>query len=359
MLDAAVSSDDAATLSAPAATAQVHKVHAPPPIYIGGLDRSGKTTLRALLASHSNIAIPAVGSNMWTYFYRQFGDLARADNFERCLAAMLRYKHVAFLQPDPDRLRREFAEGAPTYARLFELFLVHFAEREQKPRWGVQTGLIERYADDLFDAHPGVKIVHMLRDPRDRYQASIDKWPKGKGRAGGAAARWRYSTKLAERHARRHADGYLIVRFEDLVAQTEATVREVCSFIGEQFEPAMMRMDGAIKHRALLLDGRSPSDASILSDRYIGQFRSSVVTSEIAFIQMHTARRMRNHGYEPDRLGMSVTDKLRFACYDWPNQLVRMAAWQTVESAQQRLPRLVHRRPGRRMILDSSEGQGA
>jgi hypothetical protein len=36
-----------------------------------------------------------------------------------------------------------------------------------------------------------------------------------------------------------------------------------------------------------------------------------------------------------------------------------MAAWQTVESAQQRLPGLVHRRPGRRMILDSSEGQGA
>ncbi|HUP76694.1 MAG TPA: sulfotransferase [Acidimicrobiales bacterium] len=334
-------------------------VAAPPPIYIGGLDRSGKTTMRAFLASHSNIAIPAVGSNMWTYFYRQFGDLGHAENFERCLAAMLRYKHVAFLKPDPDRLRREFAEGAPTYARMFELFLVHFAEREGKPRWGVQTGLIERYADELFAAHPGVKIIHMIRDPRDRYDASIAKWPKGKGRAGGAVARWRYSAKLAERHAQRHPDAYLIVRFEDLIRRPEPTVRDVCAFIGEQFEPSMMRMGGAEKHRALLLDGRTSSDAPILSDRFIGQFRRSVSKPDIAFIQLHTAGPMRAHGYEPDPLDFTRAARLRFACYDWPNQLARMVAWLTVESAQQRLPAIVRRRPGRRMIINPSQAQGA
>jgi hypothetical protein len=355
MVEAVVNRNDEGTGSSRANAAM--RVAAPPPIFIGGLDRSGKTTMRAFLASHPHIAIPAVGSNMWTYFYRQFGDLARAENFERCLAAMLRYKHVAFLEPDPDRLRREFAEGAPTYARLFELFLVHFAEREHKPRWGVQTGLIERYADQLFDAHPGVRIIHMIRDPRDRYEASISKWPKGKGRAGGAVARWQYSTRLAERHSRRHPDAYLIVRFEDLVRQTEATVREVCSFVGEQFEPGMLRMDGADKHRALLLDGQSPAGASILSDRFIGQFRQSVPKSDIAFIQLHAARRMKKYGYEPDRLALDPAARVRFACYDWPNQLARMAAWQTIEMAQQRLPGIVHRRPGRRMIIDPDRGQ--
>jgi hypothetical protein len=336
--------DETAAISSPRAVA-------PPPVFIGGLDRSGKTTLRAFLVSHSNIAIPAVGSNMWTYFYRQYGDLARRENFERCLADMLRYKHVAFLRPDADRIRREFFDGPPTYARLFELFLVHFAEREQKPRWGVQTGLIERYADQLFEAHPGVRIVHMLRDPRDRYEASIAKWPEGKGRAGGAVARWQYSTKLAERHQRAHPGGYLIVRFEDLVRQPEATVRAVCDFIGETFEPSMMRMHGAEKHRALLLDG-DPSDRdAILTEDFIGRFRDTVDASDVAFIQLHAGRRMRRYGYQPDRLDLGVSGRVRFALYDWPNQLVRMAAWQTVEAAQQRLPGIVHRRPGRRMIL--------
>ena len=89
------------------------------PVFIGGPDRCGKTTMRAFLTSHPNIAIPPIGSNMWTYFYGQYGDLGEEGNFERCLGAMLGYKHVAQLQPDVERVRREFWAGEPTYARLF------------------------------------------------------------------------------------------------------------------------------------------------------------------------------------------------------------------------------------------------
>ena len=78
------------------------------PIFIGGLDRCGKTTLRAFLVSHPNISIPAVGSNMWTYFYGQFGDLSDPTNFERCMDAMLHYKHVRFLKPDAKEIREVF-----------------------------------------------------------------------------------------------------------------------------------------------------------------------------------------------------------------------------------------------------------
>ena len=58
------------------------------PIFIGGPDRCGKTTLQAFLSSHPNIAIPAVGSNLWSYFYDQYGDLHSQANFERCLDAL-------------------------------------------------------------------------------------------------------------------------------------------------------------------------------------------------------------------------------------------------------------------------------
>ena len=34
------------------------------PVYIGGLDRSGKTTLAAFLTSHSGIAVPPTGDNL-------------------------------------------------------------------------------------------------------------------------------------------------------------------------------------------------------------------------------------------------------------------------------------------------------
>ena len=321
------------------------------PIYVAGLDRSGKTTLAAYLTSHPDISIPAVGSNMWTYFYGQYGDLADADNLERCLDAMLHYKHVRFLEPEPERIRRELAQGPATYARLFSLFLIHHAERTGKPRWGAQTGLVERYADRLFVAYPGLRIVHMLRDPRDRYHASVTKWPNQRGRAGGAAARWQYSTTLAERHARRYPDAYRIFRYEDLVHDTERTLREVCAFVGAPFTRDMLRMDGQpTLRRKLEESGGSGTD--LLSPRFIGAYRDGVAPDELAFLQAALCRRMRAHGYTLDRDLLAPRARLRFALVSWPNQAARQLAWRGVEELQQRLPRLVGRTPAPRMRVD-------
>jgi hypothetical protein len=326
------------------------------PIYIGGLDRCGKTTMAGFLTSHPRISIPAVGSNMWTYFYGQFGDLDTDENFERCLDALLHYKHVAFLQPDPARIRREFATGPRTYARLFELFHLHFAAREGKPRYGVQTGLIERYADELFEAHPDVRVVHMVRDPRDRYEASLALWPDGRGRAGGAAARWQYSVRLAERNARRYRGSYEIVRFEDMVRAPVETLRRVCAFVDEPFHPEMIAMTGAPARRSRLLELAEPGSDRLLSSRAIGGFRGRVADDELAFLQLHLGRSMRVQGYAPEPMRRSPAAWARFAAITWPDQFARMVAWRGVEELQQRLPALAGRKPDRRMILATPAG---
>jgi hypothetical protein len=339
------------------ATMPAARTEQPGPIYIGGLDRSGKTTMAAFLTSHPNIAIPAIGSNMWTYFYGQYGDLKKAANFERCLTAMMRYKHVSVLLPDAERIRREFADGPATYARLFALVHIHAAERDGKPRWGVQTGLIERYADQLFDAYPGVKIIHMVRDPRDRYEGSLALWPGGKGRAGGATARWTYSMRLAERNLRRHPDGYKIVRYEDMVQQPERTVREVCSFLGESFDPRMLQMTGAPERRERLRAQSSTAPTDVpLSPEFIGRFRGTIPEHEIAFMQLSAGRRMRAYGYERERLDMSAREWLGFTVVRGPDQFARMLAWRIVEGVQQRFPARAGRKPDPRLILKAPAG---
>lgn len=322
------------------------------PIYIGGADRCGKTTMRAFLASHPRIAIPAVGSNMWTYFYGQYGNLDQQENFERCLHDLLHYKHIHFLRPDPDRIRREFWQGPPTYARLFSLFLIHFAEREGKPRWGAQTGLIERYADQLFAAYPGLKIIHMVRDPRDRYEASLALWPNGKGRAGGATARWLYSVKLGERHQKRYPGQYKLVRFESMVSHPEETVRKVCEFLEEDFVPAMLTMEGAEKHRDRLRQGsKTETSESPVSTEFLGLFRDKIPKLEIAFMQMHAGRKMLAYDYSMEPIRFSTADTLRFALVEWPLNLGRMMAWRGKEAMEQNFPLQFGRQPGKRMII--------
>jgi hypothetical protein len=327
------------------------------PIYIGGLDRSGKTTMAAFLSSHPNIAIPAVGSNMWTYFYGQYGDLERDDNLDRCLDALMSYKHVRFLDPDPERIRREFESGPRTYASLFALFLQHYAGHRGKPRWGAQTGVIERYADSLFAAYPGLKIVHMVRDPRDRYEASLALWPDGRGRAGGATARWKYSMGLAEKNMHRFPGRYKVVRFETMVEKPEETIRDVCEFLGEEFAPAMLSMHDAPKHRDRLVGDSVVSSSVVpLSTEHIGRYRGRVPEPEIAFIELHAGRIMEMYGYTAEALDPSRGDRIRFVVRDWPNQAIRMVAWRSIEAVNQRFPRWFGRTPSSRMIVDTRTG---
>jgi hypothetical protein len=328
------------------------------PIFVGGPDRCGKTTLQAFLSSHPNIAIPAVGSNFWSYFYDQYGDLHSKENFERCLDAMMHYKHALFLKPDAERIRREFWQGEPSYARLFALLHEHYAERIGKPRWGDQTGLIERYADPIFKAYPGAKMLHMLRDPRDRYEASLEMWPDGKGRVGAATGRWLYSARLAQQNMQRYPKSYLIVRFETLVNETEATLRQVCSFLGEEYTPEMLAMGGSLGHRSKVLQGtESTGGAVILSARFIGRYRNRLTKEEVAFMQTYAGRQMAAFDYDRDPVRFFPSERARYALISHPANLARMTVWLARETLQQKFPGAARRRPSQAMLLPSGAGE--
>ena len=320
------------------------------PIYIGGPDRSGKTLVAALLGSHSRIAIPSVGSNLWTFFDGQYGDLADDRNLDRCLEALARYKHARFLGLDLPRLRREMRAGEATYPRLFALVHEHFAERAGKPRWGDQSSLIERYAQPIFAALRGVRIIQMVRDPRDRYEGSLSMWPSGRGRAGAAAARWRYSLDLGERNVRRWPDRYRLLRYEDLVREPERVVADLCDFVGEPFEPRMMEMRDAATYRAKLAEGAGGIPR--ITATHIGDYRGRIPPHELAFMQGRLGGRMRRHGYLPDAIKMSPSQRLRYALLQWPAHAARMAAWEAIERVQHRLPGVAGRRPPAPQIVD-------
>lgn len=318
------------------------------PIFIGGTDRAGKTLLSAILSSHSRISIPAVGSNLWPLFYRQYGDLADPSNLDACLAAMLTYKHVRFLEPDVDRLRRDFAAGAPTYARLFALLQQQSAERAGKPRWGDQTGLVEGYADAVFRAYGDAVMIHMIRDPRDRYEASLTMWPDGQLRVGGAAARWIYSARHALRNAASFGDRYRIVRYEDLVREPERVVRELCAFLGERFEPEMLDLGGMPTYRdKLRAGGDTGPDGALISDAHVGRYRGRIPPAELAFLESRATSLMRRFGYELDAPALRGGERWRYRLVDVPLNELRMRAWLARQTVAQAAPRLWGRRPPR------------
>jgi hypothetical protein len=304
------------------------------PIFVGGMGRTGKTLMRFLLSSHPDIVFSR-RTNMWTYFYGRYGDLGRGDNFQRCLAAMQANKHVALLKPDPDRIRREFRLGVPTYARLFALLHEHYALQQGKARWGDQTEFIESRVDDVLAAYPDARMIQMIRDPRDCYAAFVARRPHGgSSNVGRVTAMWRYSVALAQRNQARYPERYQVVRYETLVTQPAATMQAVCAFLHETYVPTMPTLESVPRYDGFYAStGQSPISAD-----YIGQFRQELTPRDIAFVQAMTGPLPAAYDYVRVPVELTRRDKLALYCTYGPVRLVRMLTWQPLRVLRRTLP---------------------
>lgn len=284
------------------------------PIFIGGLDHSGKTLLRLALSAHPNIALTR-RTHMWTDFYNRYGDLNDDGNFERCFQAMLDKKAISFLLPDEDRIKRDFLQGERSYARLFELFHVHFAETHGKKRWGEQEALIERYADPIFQAYPNARVIHMIRDPRTLYGEILHSTNVRVrlGKVGSRSGLWQYSAELAHRNNKQYSDRYMVLTFERLMADPALALRDVCKFINEDYFPAMRTLDGTIRFSAGEDADSSPPDGWSESRIKMGFSSSSILTlREFRFIETVLRRRMAEFNYDETYLQIPVFSLLLY-----------------------------------------------
>lgn len=305
----------------------------PAPIYVVGPDRSGTSLMFAFLASHPNISMVR-RTNMWRYFHERYGELSRPENFERCLSDMARYNRMRHLKPDRDRIRYEFQQGEPSYGRLFALFHMHHAERRGKPRWGDKSLHTEHYADRVFKEFPDAKMIHMVRDPRDRYASVRKRFGRDVSRVGAATARWLFSMRVARRNLRRYPSNYLVVRYEDLAVSPEATMRRVCDFIGEAYTPAMLEMEGAPEHRD---KGGNSSfgkiEPGVISTAPVGRFRNVLSGAEVEFIQLWAGRDMRVFGYHAEPVSLPAVRRLTFFLAEMPINVGRMFGWLALSTA--------------------------
>lgn len=303
------------------------------PVFVAGLERSGTSLMYALLATHPGLAMTR-RTNMWTYFYNQFGDLSQPENLESCLSLMMKYKRLVKLKPDPERIRREFQKGTnKSYARLFALLEEHYAEEANKPRWGDKSLNTERYAEPIFAAYPGARILHMMRDPRDRYASVIKRWKVRRGDVGAGTAMWLSSVSLAKENQRRYPDQYKIVRYETLAKQPEETLQEICEFIDEPYVPEMITMQGAKKFREQgsnsSYEQRKPGSISTSS---IGRYRQVLSPRQIAFIQSIAKQEMKDFAYELDPIELDSADRLKLIFSDWPRNMALLLTWRVREA---------------------------
>ena len=302
-----------------------------PPIIVTGADRSGTTLLYTLLASHPELMMVR-RTNLWRWFDGTFGDLEEDANLERCLDAMARYRRLDVLGIDPSALREELLEHDRTYGRLFRLAFEQEARRRGRDRWGDKSLHTELHADRVFEAWPDARIVHMVRDPRDRYTSVVGRRGEGHNSIGSIMGRWLKSVSAGERRLRTDADRYMMLRFEDLVHEPESVMRRICSFLELDYDERMFEMGGGDDRSA---QGANSSFDAIprgrISSRPVGRYRDHLDDDTVATIQGIAARPMRRLGYQLDEPELSPARRAIVTVIGIPAGLCRTLAWRGLE----------------------------
>ena len=301
------------------------------PVFIGGLDRSGKTYMRFMLESHSEF-IFSKRTNLWPKYYQKYGQLEIQENLDRCLDALAKNKHILALELDYDLVRNEFLAGEKTYERLFEIIHQQYAVYQNKPFWGDQTEFLERYATHILSAYPNAKFIQMIRDPRDRFHAILEKSVKKHG-IGVATSRWLSSAALGKKYQAKYPDQYKVIRYETMVTQPQSTMKEICSFLGVKYEPAMIEL----KDIPRFMNNSSidtMQKISPLSVEYIGKFQKYLSFDQIEFIQNLCKEEMTWLDYPLIPTKFEWTERIKYTLLFWPANTLKMIGWQIVKDAQ-------------------------
>jgi Sulfotransferase family len=212
------------------------------PFFVLGAARSGTTMLRLMLNRHSRLAIP-FESQFLRWILRELPLDRPLDSreAERMAELVAGEKNFTTWHLDPTHVRQELIRLAPApLAMLVDaLFRMEIAPTG-KPRWGDKTPHYYLCWRKLMRLFSGSKLVHIIRDGRD-VNLSLERVGWHGPTAAHRARYWHQRVKMAHAAARELGpERNMIIRYEDLVLDSRATLDAVCDFLGETFEPRML-----------------------------------------------------------------------------------------------------------------------
>ena len=278
------------------------------PFFIIGVHRSGTTLLRFMLCRHSRIYIPPE-TDFIPYFFGKNPNEQLTDR---------RLQQITYKIFTRYRFKEEWQGNRPTLPDLLcvmpdrtpasflnSLFLL-YAKQYGKFRWGDKTPIYASYVELLHKIFPNAQFIHILRDPFDASLSLLDKYQDREFHIDiyFAARNWvRRIDDITKAKQLLAPELYHELRYEDLVRNPEENLREICSFLGETYEPAM------VEQHLLAKDIIAPDSHFFANVRNpvntgsIGRGRKLLSLQDKHLIQRVAGSTMQQLGYEFEDLG--------------------------------------------------------
>jgi len=211
-----------------------------PFVYIVGAGRSGTTLLMSMLDAHEEIAMLPETAFIRRYLTRQ-RQVAKASTVRRLLGEDRLLKRLDL----QSCLLDEFAacpSSEVAWSDVYRTILRLHGTRTGKRHVGGKDPKTVECLPVLCQAFPSVKVIHMIRDPRDVFlsRQKAD-WSANRHWFAHAMA-YRIHFGLGQRAKRELPVGsYEEVKYEELVRDPVTTLQRLCAFLGVEYDHGMLR----------------------------------------------------------------------------------------------------------------------
>lgn len=290
------------------------------PFFIVGSGRSGSTLLRMILASHSRIAIPPE-----TWFIIP---LAKQIPINLILTKHDIDKAVGIITshyrwPDMGIDRKELSSWVkdlhqPRLKDIIDLVYNHHLLKEKKLRWGDKTPPYIKIVPELAVMYPEAKFIYIVRDGRDVTKSFQDKKWFGKWLYKNTSE-WKESVLYYNSYKKSNLAGnFFEVKYEDLILNLDVTTRNICNFIGENFEPEMLfweqHLSGKIPKREIHIHEklfRRPKQSDVR------RWENGMSFIEVLVTESFIGQELISAGYDTKFKGLlwkSVFSTIRLCC---------------------------------------------
>jgi hypothetical protein len=270
-----------------------------PRAFIVGCPWSGTSLLATLLDRHPQVAVPPE-----TFFFRDLlpGIRAhgRAPSAEQLLQRAGRHPVFRDLGITATAVAAAMDAADPNGERaLLRGMLAAYAASRGKQLAVEKSPVHLFYTPLILEWYPKTRIVCLLRDGRD-VALSLTRVPWGGRSLRWHCAEWNSYCRSARAYAHRFADRFLLVRFEDLVAEPERILAGVDRFLDLPFAPR--QLDPAVETGSIL-DAERPwkeKARSRADPERAGAWKVTATPGQRRIMQAAMGPLLVASGYEPD-----------------------------------------------------------
>ena len=268
-------------------------------VFQSGNQRSGKTLLQLILASHPEVTI-SPGTNVIAkvlYEMPRNKPLSEA-NFRKMRQVLQKDRKFKAWRIDHRAYQAHVAQyQSVTTAQAVEDIMAFFRD-QTKPGAkyvGNKKGCYCKEGDLILKIFPGCRLIYLLRDGRGAVASMLETQPEHDVYS--ATLTWTLKAQRIRELKEKLPNDVFVLRYEELVAEPEKLSRALCSFLDLPYAPEMLanyRTNDAIRHTT---DTTHAETYQAITTSFVDEWKEKLTGAQLEIVEGIAGAELEANGY--------------------------------------------------------------